>query len=260
MQATAVKDWEVPRRSTEPSHDRGRYSPPQDWRSVALVDLLAGTPRSNLGAKQIDWVNAVTRGDDGIPGKLFVAGDTDLLKERCIAIIGARKATPQGRQRARQLAKQLVERGVVIVSGLAEGIDTEALSAAIDAGGRVVAVIGTPLDQAYPAKNKRLQELIYSSHLLVSQFTSGQRVFPSNFPARNRTMAALSDASIVIEASDTSGTLHQAAECVRLNRWLGIANSVIKNPELTWPERFLAYPKFVPLESTDQLLGTIYGA
>jgi DNA processing protein len=239
--------------------DRAQYRAPEQWRVVPILDLLAGTARANLGAKQVDWVNAVTKGDDGVPGSLFVVGETELLQKRCIAIIGARKASPEGRQRARQLAKQLASRGVVIVSGLADGIDTEALTAAIEAGGKVVAVIGTPLDQAYPAKNKRLQELIYSCHLLVSQFPSGQRVFPSNFPARNRTMATLSDASIVIEASDTSGTLHQAAECVRLGRWLGIANSVLHDPALTWPARFLDYPQFVPLESTDQLLGAIYG-
>ena len=164
-----------------------------------------------------------------------------------------------GAQRAQKLARQLVANGVVIVSGLAEGIDTAALTSAIGSGGSVVAVIGTPLDQAYPAKNKRLQEEIYRDHLLVSQFRSGSRVFPSNFPARNRTMAALSDASIVIEASDSSGSLHQAAECVRLGRWLGIAKSVIEDPNLTWPARFLTYEKFVPLENTDQMLRTIYG-
>jgi len=235
------------------------YRPPEAPENVALIDLLTGTERANLGAKQIDWVNAVTRGDDGVPGRLFVAGDTSLLKRRCIAVIGARKASERGRQRARQFARQLVDAGVVIVSGLADGIDTEALSAAIDFGGKVIAVIGTPLDQAYPAKNKALQQEIYENHLLVSQFTPGQRVFPSNFPARNRTMAALSDASVVIEASDTSGTLHQAAECVRLGRWLGIAQSVLDDPELTWPPRFTDYARFVPLRSTEQLLSRIYG-
>ena len=72
-------------------------------------------------------------------------------------------------------------------------------------------------------------------------------------------MAALSDASIVIEASDSSGSLHQAAECVRLGRWLGIAQSVIDDPSLTWPSSFLTYEKFVPLTDTQQMLKTIYG-
>ncbi len=143
---------------------------------------------------------------------------------------------------------------------MADGIDTEALSGAIDAGGRVVAVIGTPLDQAYPAKNKALQETIYRDHLLISQFAAGERVFPSNFPARNRTMASLTDASVVIEASDTSGTLHQAAECQKLGRWLVIARNVVDDPALTWPAKFVGKPKTMILESTAQLLETIYTA
>lgn len=254
---------EIRRPNSPPSNQaggsRGGYAPPSDWHIEAVSSLLAGTPRGDFGAKQSDWINAVTRGASGEAGSVFVAGDTTLLKRPCIAVIGARKASMAGAQRAQKLARQLVANGVVIVSGLAEGIDTAALTSAIGSGGSVVAVIGTPLDQAYPAKNKRLQEEIYRDHLLVSQFRSGSRVFPSNFPARNRTMAALSDASIVIEASDSSGSLHQAAECVRLGRWLGIAKSVIEDPNLTWPARFLTYEKFVPLENTDQMLRTIYG-
>src|SRR5207247_10097113 len=106
--------------------------------------------------------------------------------------------------------------GIVVVSGLARGVDTEALSAAIAAGGRVIAVIGTPIDKAYPAENKRLQEQIYSEHLLISQFPPGRRVYQSNFPERNKLMAAISDATVIIEAGETSGTLHQAAAWVRV--------------------------------------------
>lgn len=245
--------------SGDPGGVRSTYVPPVAWHVESVASLLSNTSRGDFGTKQSDWINAVTKGASGEAGSVFVAGDTSLLKRPCIAIIGARKASSEGTQRARQLARQLVAKGVVIVSGLAEGIDTAALSSAIENGGDVVAVIGTPLDQAYPAKNKRLQEEIYRDHLLISQFHSGSRVFPSNFPARNRTMAALSDASIVIEASDSSGSLHQAAECVRLGRWLGIARSVIDDPKLTWPARFLSYAKFVPLENTEQMLQTIYG-
>src|SRR5205814_51885 len=111
----------------------------------------------------------------------------------------------------------------VIVSGLARGIDTAALMGAIEKGGRTVAVIGTPLDKAYPAENADLQTEIYSHHLLVTPFRIGEQVFKANFPKRNRVMAAISDATVIIEASDTSGTLHQAAECEKLGRWLFIA-------------------------------------
>ena len=140
-----------------------------------------------------------------------------------------------------------------MVSGLAKGIDTEALSAALSAGGAVAAVIGTPLDRAYPIENASLQEHIAAEHLLISQFASGSRTFRSSFPVRNRLMAALSDATVIIEASDTSGTLHQAAECMKLRRWLFIARSVIEDQTLKWPSKFSGYPNVRTLETTDAL-------
>jgi DNA processing protein len=124
-------------------------------------------------------------------------------------------------------------------------------------GGRVAAVIGTPLDKAYPAENAELQHDIYRRHLLMTPFCVGERVFRSNFPTRNRVMAAISDATAIIEASDTSGTLHQAAECVRLGRWLFIAKSVVDDPQLTWPARFLGQPKVRVLVSTSDILDAI---
>ena len=144
-----------------------------------------------------------------------------------------------------------------MVSGLAKGIDTAALTTAISAGGSVVAVIGTPLDRAYPIENAPLQEKIAAEHLLVSQFASGARTFPSSFPVRNRLMAALSDATVIIEASDSSGTLHQAAECVRLHRWLFIARSVTADRTLEWPSKFSDYPNVRTLESTDALAAVL---
>lgn len=248
---TVDSEGHRPRRAPAVGGPRGpKYVPPVSVEQRAIGDLLAIGGRDTLAPKQMDFLNAAAN--------LFCAGNVALLANRCIAVIGARKASDLGRRRARQLGRQLAAAGVVVVSGLAEGIDTEALTGAIEAGGSVVAVIGTPLDQAYPAKNKALQEAIYRDHLLISQFQPGTRVFPSNFPARNRTMAALSDASVVIEASDTSGTLHQAAECQRLGRWLVIAKSVVENQELTWPEKFVGQPRTLILESTSSLLGEIY--
>ena len=118
-------------------------------------------------------------------------------------------------------------------------------------------MIGTPVDRAYPAANKALQERIYREHLLISQFTPGERVFPSNFPERNKLMAAVSDASVIIEAGETSGTLHQAAECVRLGRWLFIAKSVANDPSLTWPSKFLPLPRCRILAKTEDVLDAL---
>jgi DNA processing protein len=189
--------------------------------------------------------------------RLWWVGDISLLNRKCVAIVGTRGVTPEGAARSRRLAHELAMAGVVVVSGLAKGVDTEALTAAVDTGGRVVAVIGTPIDRAYPAENKRLQERIYREHLLISQFAPGERVFPTNFPERNKLMAALSDATAIIEAGDTSGTLHQAAECGRLGRWLFIAKSVVDNPVLQWPKKFLGQPKVASFTATEDILKAI---
>jgi DNA processing protein len=120
-----------------------------------------------------------------------------------------------------------------------------------------VAVIGTPLSKAYPIENAALQETIYREHLLISPFAEGQAIFKSNFPARNRVMAAISDATVIIEASDTSGTLHQAAECTRLKRWLFIPQPVVEDPSIKWPAKFLSYERAVTLTHVSDILERI---
>lgn len=237
-------------RAFEPLAPSGsRYQPPTGVQVTTLRTLLAGAPRGILDQKQLSFISS------GL--ELYIAGDETLIRRPCVSIVGTRKVSPEGAARARKLARALAHEDIVVVSGLAEGVDTEAMSAAMQYGGSVIGVIGTPLDQAYPAKNKRLQEKVYRQHLLISQFRPGSRVFKSNFPQRNRLMATLSDATVVIEASDTSGTLHQAAECVRLGRWLFIAKSVVDDPALSWPKTFLKYEKCVPLESVQNITSRI---
>jgi DNA processing protein len=186
---------------------------------------------------------------------VWCVGDIALLSRPCVAIVGTRQVSPEGAARARRLARELSEAGVVVVSGLARGVDTEALTEALKARGHVVAVIGTPVDKAYPAENKRLQEQIYREHLLVSQFPPHSRSFPSNFPARNKLMATLTDATAVIEASDSSGALHQTAECVKLGRWLFIAQQgVLDNKNVHWPADFMHYKTTRALKTTADIL------
>jgi DNA processing protein len=175
--------------------------------------------------------------------QVYCIGDLSLLDRPRIAIVGARKATPEGRRRAAQLGRDCARAGVVVISGLAEGIDHAAHMAAIEHGGRTLAVVGTPLDKVYPAKHASLQETIYRDHLLLSPFEWGRPFVPSNFPERNRIMARLALATVIIEASDTSGSLHQAAESVEVGHRVFIAGAVIDNPRLTWPQRFLGPDK-----------------
>lgn len=169
---------------------------------------------------------------------LYGAGDRRLLELGGVAIIGSRKASPGGRDRAAELARALVADGVVVISGLAAGIDASAHRAAIEAGGRTIAVVGTPLEVAYPPENGELQEAIYRQHLLISPFPSGTKTIPKHFPERNRVMARLALGTAIIEASDTSGSLHQVAESLEVGRSVFIARAVVDNPKVTWPQRF----------------------
>jgi DNA processing protein len=189
---------------------------------------------------------------------LFWSGQLDLLRAASVCVIGARSVSEEGRLRARRIARELSSAGVTVVSGLAKGVDTAAHEATLAAGGSTVAVIGTPIDKCYPAENARLQETIWREHLLISQFPSGHRTFPSDFPKRNRLMAAITDGSIIVEASDTSGSLHQAVECVKLGRWLFIMKSVVDDPRLEWPAKFLREQRVVVLSDTRDVVERIH--
>ncbi|WP_235679054.1 DNA-processing protein DprA [Aquibium microcysteis] len=185
---------------------------------------------------------------------LYYAGDLHLLAKRAVSIVGTRDVSEEGRRRATRLARELADADVLVMSGLAKGVDRAAHEATIAAGGFTAAVIGTPLSKAYPIENKSLQEEIYSNHLLITPFADGEPVYKGNFPKRNRVMALLSDATVIVEASDTSGTLHQAAECQRQGRWLFIMRAVAENPRLTWPSKFLSHPKTKVLRSTFDII------
>lgn len=185
------------------------------------------------------------------PKTLFASGDVDILRFAArVAIVGSRKASPDGLRRARRLSQILAERDVVVVSGLAEGIDTAAHTAAIECRGRTVAVLGTPLDQFYPKSNIELQLRLMDEQLVLSQFQSGRPILRSNFPTRNRTMALISDATVIIEASETSGSLSQGWEALRLGRALFFAQSILDNRSLTWPDEMLSYGAHVLSDAT----------
>jgi len=196
------------------------------------------------------------------PATFWAAGDLGLLSPalKRVAVVGSRDATAVALKRAQKLARQLCEAGVVVVSGLAKGIDRAAHDAALACHGRTIAVIGTPLDRCYPIEHADLQRELYTRHLVVSQFPAGARTYPSDFVKRNRFMALLIDASIIVEAGDTSGTLSQAAEVQRLGRPLFMMKSVMENKALTWPDKFL-HPKVgrpaALLEDVAQILAAI---
>lgn len=240
----------------EPQVRRGSgYRSPLTLFDLTLSDALHEAGKPDMAQNRYDLFGPKSSSQKDLT--IFGSGDRSLLRGQSVAIVGTRQVSEDGFRRARKLARELAEAGVVVVSGLAKGVDSAAHTGAIDNGGKTIAVIGTPLDKAYPAENARLQEEIWRNHLLLSPFRLGEAVFKGNFPKRNRVMAAITSATVIIEASDTSGTLHQAAECQTLGRWLFIAQSVVDDQSLTWPVKFLGKEKVCVLRSTKDILDAI---
>lgn len=176
------------------------------------------------------------------PSQLFLEGDRALLRRGPrVSVVGSRGASGEGLRRARVLSAALARHGIIVVSGLAAGIDRAAHEAAMESFGHTIAVLGTPLGSFYPRENRDLQERIGREQLLVSQFPSGYPTTPKNFPIRNRTMALLTDATVIVEAGEKSGTVHQGWEALRLGRLLFLLESVANDPALTWPSEMIRY-------------------
>ncbi len=175
------------------------------------------------------------------PSELYVMGDSQLMRDgRRVSVIGSRRASEEALGSAREICEELLDRGVTVVSGLAAGIDTIAHSTAIQSGGRTIAVLGTPVNVAYPKSNAAMHRTIVREHVAVSQFPLGSPVRRWNFPKRNRTMALLSDATIIAAAGPKSGTIHQGWEALRLERPLAIHKSAVSR-EFSWVSKFLGY-------------------
>lgn len=176
---------------------------------------------------------------------LYYRGWWDLVETPAVAIVGTRKPSREGIARAKRLAKSFVKDGYTVVSGLAKGIDTAAHTAAIDAGGRTIAVLGTPLTSVYPRENVDLQRQIGDDFLLVSQVpvlrhrqAKDPRVNRHFFPERNVTMSALTLGSVIVEAGETSGTLYQARAALDQGRKLFVLDNCFQRG-LNWPEKLL---------------------
>jgi DNA processing protein len=141
------------------------------------------------------------------PSCLWTRGDLSLFTPVAIAVVGARAATRDGAEIAYQIAADLTRAGIVVVSGLARGVDAAAHSGALDAGGKTIAVLGTGIDRVYPAENKTLHERIATGGLLITEFAPGAAPELFHFPQRNRIISGLSRAVVVVEAREKSGSL-----------------------------------------------------
>ena len=190
------------------------------------------------------------------PWALIARGDPALLgqlePERAVTIVGARRATSYGREVARELGRELAAAGMVVVSGLAFGVDGCAHRGAIDAG-RTVAVLGCGPDTAYPAAHRSLWRRISEQDLVLSEFPPGAPPWRWTFPARNRIMAALAGMTVVVEAAARSGSLITADLAMDLGRDLGAVPGPITSRASAGPNNLLAGGACVVRDAQDVL-------
>ena len=229
-------------------------SVPSDFVPTLEADRNADSVFEKLTSSNLSKFGVRVNGAAEYPAKLrdarypvellYYQGWWDLVNSRGVAVVGTREPSGEGQARTRKLVKALVSDDFTIVSGLAKGVDTVAHTTALDMGGRTIAVIGTPLSHSYPKNNADLQREIAENYLVISQVpvlryeSQDYRYNRAFFPERNKTMSALTEATIIVEAGETSGTLIQARAALEQGRKLFILDSCFQNPKLTWPAKY----------------------
>lgn len=173
------------------------------------------------------------------PPLLFISGQLRSGSDRAIAVIGSRRPSAAGLERVRAVAECLVDQDFAVVSGLAAGIDRGAHTAALERGGRTIAVIGTGLRHSYPPENTDLQALIAARHAVISPFWPDEVASRETFPIRNRVMSGLGLASVIVEAGVTSGTRIQARLSLAHGRPVFLAAELMSQP---WAQALAARP------------------
>lgn len=229
-------------------------APPSAWRAVlgarAARESFAGVDDAALSALVAEvnqWLAArparrlLTLGDADYPLPLqqmadpplllYAEGRIDLLRHPALAVVGSRQATAQGLLNARAFAREMAQRGWVIVSGLAAGIDAQAHLGALDAGGATLAVVGTGLDRVYPPAHGDLAARIVEHGLLLSEYALGAAPLPAHFPQRNRIIAGLARGTLVVEATAQSGSLITARLAAEFGREVFAVPGSIHSPQ-----------------------------
>ena len=229
-------------------------------KNIPLLSSLLNITEKNFYSRYVmvkdsfanlsDDVILVKKGDDvyskllattkEAPPFLFLKGNVHLLEEKSVCVVGSRNASNDSMEKTERIVKSLIKRNIVVNAGLAKGIDTATHSAALNNGGRTIAVIGTPINQYYPKENKELQIQIEQKGLVVSQFPPCNAVNRWNFPTRNGVMSGISLATIIMEAGETSGALKQADYALKQGRDVLIPQSAIDNPLIQWPKKYVS--------------------
>lgn len=191
-------------------------------------------PQRTIERGAADWPEALEALHD-VPSRLHLAGSSLPPMEHAVALVGARAATPYGLDRAHRLAHDLASLGYTVVSGLARGIDAAAHEGALAAGGRTVAVLPSGLDRVTPPEHTGLASRIAASGTLVSEVDQGGPFGPGAFVRRNRLIAALAGATVVVEAGARSGALTTAAFAQRMGRTLLTLPGDVDRPGMQGP-------------------------
>ena len=213
MALTELEGLRLPAKAVQFIADgRARAAAEKEWSLVEEAGASILTP------EDVEYPDRLREIYDP-PTVLWVRGDTSLLERPGIAVVGTRAPSVYGAGMAEMLSRDLANRGLVIQSGMARGVDTAAHKGALAVGGKTLAVWGTGLDVVYPKENKRLaEEIVMSGGAIVSEFPMGTFPAPQNFPIRNRTLSGMSVGVLVIEAAEHSGTRITARCAMEQNR------------------------------------------
>lgn len=188
------------------------------------------------------------------PPALFVRGALEADDHRSVAVVGTRSATDRGVEQTRAIARGLVEAGYVVVSGLAAGIDTAAHTAALEAGGRTIAVLGTGLQQTFPKENADLQRRLGDESAVISHLWPDQGPRRWTFPERNAVMSGFAQATIVIEASQTSGARMQARLALEHGRPVFLLRSLLEH---RWAQTHADRPGVHVIDTLDEVIAVL---
>ena len=191
--------------------ERAKIEPEKEWQRLEENKIKCVSSKTPLYPELLKQIYCP-------PPLLYYRGDISVLKNPSVAIVGSRRCTFYGKEVAAQLASGLAINGIIVVSGMALGIDTAAHQGSLDSNGLTVAVLGCSLDYCYPPRNKELMEMITARGCVISEFPLGSAPLPQNFPQRNRIISGLSLGTIVVEATEKSGAMITANLALEQNR------------------------------------------
>ena len=236
---------------------------------AATVDALAGldVARVEHWRRALEGLDAqlLTVLDDAYPANLrmindhppflFVRGTIEAADDRAIAVVGTRRPSEEGVRAAGRIAGALAGRGVTVVSGLAEGIDTAAHAGALNAGGRTLAVFGTGISRLYPASNRSLARAIAASGAVLSQFWPDMAPSRWSFPVRNIVTSGLGVGTLVVEAGPTSGARQQAHHALRHGKRLFLLRWLVEHQP--WARELMNTPGVVAIDDVEDVLAVV---